>query len=71
MVCPLSKSTREKKLLAVVFCALVLTTNLGSNFNLNAPGAFSLLNPWALSSNDVSIELLTTLSTTSKPTDNS
>ena len=47
---------------------LLLTTSVGTNFNLSAPGAFSFAYPDALSNNVVSTLLLTVLSVVAIPT---
>ena len=47
-----------KKLLVDSALATVLTTSVGVNFNLKAPGAFSFWKPLALLVNDVSFVLL-------------
>ena len=46
----------------------MLTVNVGTNFNLSAPGAFSLANPDALSNRLVSTLLLTKDSSVVTPT---
>ena len=56
-----------KKLFVASALDVVLTTSVGSSFNLYAPGAFSFENPLALSFRDESVVLFAIVSVVWNP----